>query len=100
MLPSTTPRTSSEMLHALVHQLDLLSRVVNPTLRSERARIVTKDLFMVVRNCRVTANSPTTWDVAPSEDDSLWWGDVSLPLAKAASTSARAFCSVVGFFIM
>jgi hypothetical protein len=74
MLPCATPRTSSEMLHALVHQLNLLSGVVNPTLGPEHARIVTKDLFMVVRNCRVTANSPTTWDVAPSEDDSLWWG--------------------------
>ena len=35
MLSSASPRASSEMLHAPVHQFDLLSGAVDPALRSE-----------------------------------------------------------------
>ena len=74
MLPSTTLGASTEVLHTFVHQLDLLSGVVDPTPGSERSSIFIKDFFVGTGNCRVAAYSPATWDVDSNEDDALGWG--------------------------
>ena len=74
MLPSASPCASSKLLHALVHQLDLLRGVVDPTFGSKRTRVFTEDFFVMMGNCRVAAYSPTTRDVGSNEDNALWWG--------------------------
>jgi hypothetical protein len=73
MLSSASPRSSTKVLRALIHQLCLLSGAVDPSLGSERARIFTKDFFVVMRNHRVATYLPAAWNMGSSQDNALCW---------------------------